>query len=196
MLKPTGQSPKTIKQLYYALPLCWWGYCGFQAGCSVSAILLWTYQLPGYPSPLYGVDLPQSQLQGAYGFPMSANQICWLARSVAAQAGWSSARGCELVCWEGGSMNHMSPESGDGSFCVDGKHLSWEGTGKFCTPFLLRITQESNLDNYSPRKKTKMQCMWQLRLCTRCWITSMAFLYMCKLMVLVQRKTKKDLKAE
>lgn len=157
MPKTTGQSLKTIKQLYDALLRCW-GYCGSQAGWSVSAILLRTYQLPGYPSPLYGRDLPQGRPQGTRGFPTSASQICWLARGFAAQTGWSRAQGWELVCWEGGSTSNMSPEGRDGSFCVDGKHLSRDGTGKFCTPFLVRITQESNLDNDSPSQKTKMQC--------------------------------------
>lgn len=72
-------------------------------------------------------------------------------------------------------MSNVSPESRDGSFCVDGKQLSLEGTGKCCTPFLLNLTLESNLDNYRPRQKSKMQCMWQLRFYTRCLIPSMAF---------------------
>lgn len=67
-----------------------------------------------------------------------------------------------------GRREHEQHVSRDGSFCVDGEYPSLEDTGKRCTHFLLKITQESNLDNYSPRQKMKMQCMGQLRFCARC----------------------------
>jgi len=89
---------------------------------------------------LHGIDLPRSQPQGTHSCPTSASQVCCLARGFAAQAGWSRTQGCQLLCWEGGSVSDMSPESRDGSSCEDGKQLSLEGTGVCCTPFLLRIT--------------------------------------------------------
>lgn len=109
------------------LPLCCcWGYRSFQAGCRVSAMLLWKYQLPGYPLHYMALTYPEISCRE------HTSHICWLVRGFATNTGWRSRDwGCELVCREGGSTSNMSLQSRDLSCCVDGKCLSLEGTTSF-----------------------------------------------------------------
>lgn len=172
MPKPTGQYFQTIKTLCYGPSSA----DGVTVAPQLALLSFQSFECISSLCTLSVVcrDLLQSQLQGTHVFPMSTSQFYWLARGFAAQAGRSRAWECGVLS----RKEHEQHDSGEQSFCVDGKNLSWERTVK-CALFLLRINWESHLDNSCLRQKTKMQCMRQLRFCARCWITSVAFFYTC-----------------